>query len=93
MEEEKLLLPQRDRDRLKVLHEVQKGHLTQRQASQQLKLTNRWIRKLLLRMEKHGDRAVIMVYAGGPRRAGFTRGWRSERWSWCGASTPISGRR
>jgi hypothetical protein len=35
MEEEKLLLRQRDRDRLKVLHEVQKGHLTQRQAGEQ----------------------------------------------------------
>jgi hypothetical protein len=66
MEEEKLLLTQRDRDRLKVLHEVQKGHLTQRQASEQLKLTDRWIRKLLLRMQKHGDRAVIHGLRGRP---------------------------
>jgi transposase len=59
MEEEKLLLTQRDRDRLKVLHEVRKGHLTQRQASEQLKLSDRWIRKLLLRMKERGDRAVV----------------------------------
>ena len=59
MEEEKLLLTQRDRDRLKVLHEVRKGHLTQRQASAQLKVTDRWIRKLLLRMKERGDRAVV----------------------------------
>jgi len=59
MEEEKLLLTQRDRDRLKVLHEVRKGHLTQRQASVQLKLSDRWIRKLLLRMKERGDRAVV----------------------------------
>src|SRR5579862_5375004 len=59
MEEEKLLLTQRDRDRLKVLHEVRKGHLTQRQASAQLKVTDRWIGKLLLRMKERGDRAVV----------------------------------
>ena len=59
MEEEKLLLTQRDRDRLKVLHEVRKGQLTQRQASAQLKLSDRWIRKLLLRMKERGDRAVV----------------------------------
>ena len=59
MEEEKLLLTQRDRDRLKVLHEVRKGHLTQRQASAQLKLSDRWIRKLLLRMKERGNRAVV----------------------------------
>lgn len=59
MEEEKLLLTQRDRNRLKVLHEVRKGQLTQRQASKQLKLTDRWIRKLLLRMKERGDRVVV----------------------------------
>jgi len=59
MEEEKLLLTQRDRDRLKVLHEVRKGHLTQRQASAQLKLSDRWIRELLLRMKERKDRAVV----------------------------------
>jgi DNA-binding Lrp family transcriptional regulator len=59
MKEEKLLLTQRDRDRLKVLHEVGKGHLTQRQASEQLKLTDRWVRKMLQRIKERGDRAVV----------------------------------
>jgi hypothetical protein len=44
MEEEALLLTQRDRDVLKVLHEVQRGHITQRQGAEQLKRTSRWIR-------------------------------------------------
>jgi transposase len=66
MEEEKLLLTRRDRDRLKVLHEVGKGHLTQRQASEQLKLSDRWIRKLLLRMKEQGDRAVVHGLRGRP---------------------------
>jgi hypothetical protein len=44
MQVESLLLTQDDRDRLKVLHEVRRGHITQRQAAVQLKLTDRWIR-------------------------------------------------
>src|SRR5712692_45332 len=59
MEEETLLLTQQDRDRLKVLHEVQKGHITQRQAAGQLKLSDRWIRELVERIGEKGDKAVI----------------------------------
>jgi hypothetical protein len=56
MQEEKLQLKKRDRDRLKVLHEVRKGHITQGQAAEQLKLTDRWVRELCERIEKHGTR-------------------------------------
>ena len=59
MQEESLLLTRRDRDRLKVLHEVCKGHLTQREAGEQLKLTERWIREVLSRIRERGDRAVV----------------------------------
>jgi hypothetical protein len=59
MQEETLLLTQEDRDRLKVLHEVRKGHITQRQAAGQLKLTDRWIRELVERIGEKGDKAVI----------------------------------
>ena len=37
---------QADRDRLKVLHEVAKGHLAQKEAGEQLKPSERWVRKL-----------------------------------------------
>jgi hypothetical protein len=59
MQEEELLLKQRDRDFLKVLHEVRKGHITQRQGAEQLNVTDRWIRELLGRIGEDGDRAVI----------------------------------
>jgi transposase len=59
MEEEALLLTQRDRDVLKVLHEVQRGHITQRQAAERLKCTDRWIRQLVRRIQRKGDRAII----------------------------------
>ncbi len=45
----------RDRDRLKVLHEAEKGHLTQKQAGVQLKVSERWVRKLVGRLRKEGD--------------------------------------
>jgi len=66
MEEEKLLLTQRDRDVLKVVHEVQRGHITQREAAAQLKWTDRWIRKLVRRVESQGDRAIIHGLRGQP---------------------------
>lgn len=47
-----------ERDRLKVLHEVKKGHISQRQAAEELKLSRRWVRKLVKRLREQGDRAV-----------------------------------
>jgi len=54
-----LVLSAKDRDRLKVLHEVRQGHLTQRQAGEPLGLTDRWVRKLLRRVNQEGDRGVV----------------------------------
>ena len=59
MEEESLLLTRRDRDVLKVLHEVRRGHITQRKGAEQLKRTERWIRELVRRIEEKGDRGII----------------------------------
>jgi len=42
-----LVLSAKERDRLKVVHEVKKGHLTQRPAAAQLKLSDHWVSKLL----------------------------------------------
>jgi len=50
---------QKDRDRLKVLHEAEKGHLTQKQAGGQLKLSERWVRKLLARLRQEGDGGIL----------------------------------
>ncbi len=48
-----------DRDRLKVLHEVTKGHIRQSQAAQELGLSRRWVKKLVGRMRQQGDRGVM----------------------------------
>ncbi len=54
-----LVLSTKQRDRLKVLHEVKGGHLTQRAAARQLAISDRWVRKLLVRVEREGDRGVV----------------------------------
>ncbi len=49
----------KERDRLKVLHELQQGHFTQGAAAQQLGVTDRWVRKLLVRVKKEGDGGIV----------------------------------
>lgn len=63
---ELLLMSQRERDRLKVLHEVQRGHLTQKQAGAHFGLTARWVRKLLRRLKEEGDRGIMHQLRGRP---------------------------
>jgi len=53
--DEGLWMSTKERDRLKVLHEVKKRHITQKQAEVELGLTERWIRELLLRVRRRGD--------------------------------------
>ena len=59
MEPERIALSQQERDRLKVLHEVEQGHLTQVEAARRLKVTDRQVRRFLLRVRQQGDRAVV----------------------------------
>ena len=54
-EPELLLISQRERDRLKVLHEVQKGQLRQKQAAAQRGLTDRWVRQVQLQPRLKAD--------------------------------------
>jgi len=53
------MLSGKERDRLKVLHEVQGGHLTQGEAAGQLGISDREVRRLLVRIEEQGDRGVV----------------------------------
>jgi hypothetical protein len=66
METERITLNQRERDRLHVLHDVQQGRLTQVAAAQRIKLSERQIRRLVLRLGQEGDRAVIHGLRGRP---------------------------
>jgi transposase len=59
MEEERIEWGQRERDRLRVLHEVEQGHLKQREAGARLRLSEGQIRRLLQRVRQQGDRGVL----------------------------------
>jgi len=48
-----------ERDRLKVLHEVNEGHLKQKQGAEQLGVSERGFRKMLRRFREKGDGAVV----------------------------------
>jgi hypothetical protein len=57
--QERLSLSEKERDRLKVLDEVEQGHLRQRQGAEQLSLSERGFRKLLKRFRDKRDAAVV----------------------------------
>src|ERR1700680_3895203 len=59
METERIALSQRERDRLRVLHEVKRKQLTQSEAARRLKISDRQIRRLLVGLQQRGDRAVV----------------------------------
>ena len=66
METERMALSQRERDRIRTLHEVKQGHVTQVEAGRRLKLSDRQVRPLLLRMARDGDGAVVHGLRGRP---------------------------
>ncbi len=66
MEQERIELSQRERERLKVLHEVKQGHLRQVEAAGRLGLSTRQVRRLLVRVRTEGDRGVVHRLRGRP---------------------------
>jgi len=63
---ERITLSQRERDRLKVLHEVKQKHLSQVAAAARLKVTDRQVRRMLLRIRERGDAALVHGLRGRP---------------------------
>src|SRR4051794_6797106 len=57
MGEDRFEMGQKERDRLKVLHEARERQMTQQQAAEQLALTDRHVRRLVARLRTVGDRA------------------------------------
>lgn len=50
--QEGLWMSAKERDRLKVLHEVRKRHITQKQAGVELGISVRWVRTLVKRLRR-----------------------------------------
>src|SRR6202047_3254510 len=64
--QEGLWMSARERDRLKVLHEVRKRHITQKQAGVELGISVRWVRTLVKRLQREGDSALRHRLRGRP---------------------------
>jgi hypothetical protein len=73
-ETERMALSQREGDRIRVLPEVKQGHVSQVEAAKRLKLSDRPVRRLLLRVAKCGDQAVVHGVRGRPSNRRLTAG-------------------
>src|SRR5271157_4038389 len=76
--QEMLMLSAKERDRLKVLHEVRGGHLTQGEAAGQLGISDREVRRLLARIAAEGDRGVVHRLRGKASNRRLPEGLRSR---------------
>lgn len=56
---ERIDMSQGERDRLDWLKRARDGKMTQREAAERMGVTERWVRKLLRRMKREGDRVVV----------------------------------
>src|SRR5919201_6517900 len=61
-----LMMTQADRDRLVALKKAKKKLITQREAAEELGLSERHVRRLLCALKKHGDKAVVHGLRGRP---------------------------
>jgi hypothetical protein len=66
MQEGQLLMTQSERDRLVALKKAKKKLITQREAAEDLGITERHVRRLLRQLKKRGDRAVVHALRGLP---------------------------
>jgi len=56
---ERIELSAKERERLKVLQQVEEGHLKQIEAARRLRLTDRQLRRLQARLRREGDRGIV----------------------------------
>jgi hypothetical protein len=78
MTEERIELSQRERDKLKVLHELERRQIRQLEAAQRLSFSTRQLRRLIARIQKERDRGVIHRLRGAPSNREDLCGRRGE---------------
>lgn len=66
MDEDRIEMSQRERDRLKVMSAVMEGKRTQREAARLMRLDVRQIRRIQRRLEAGGDAAIVHGLRGRP---------------------------
>jgi len=65
-------MTQAERDRLVALKKAKKKLITQKQAAEELGLTERQVRRLLVGLKKRGDKAVVHALRGLPSNRGIS---------------------
>src|ERR1700733_5616371 len=63
---ERIAMSQAERDWLEGLKRVGDGKMTQREAAERMGVSDRWVRKMLTRMKREGDRVVVHGLRGRP---------------------------
>jgi hypothetical protein len=66
MPEERISMSQSERERLKVLHQIEQGHWRQVEGARRLQLSTRQVRRLQRRVSAEGDVGVIHRLRGRP---------------------------
>jgi transposase len=64
--EERIEMSQEERDRLHWLKLARDRRITQKQAAERIGVSERWVRKLLRRLKRRGDRAAVHGLRGRP---------------------------
>ena len=78
MDNGQLLLTQAERDRLTALKKAQKKLITQKQAAEDIGVTERQVRRLLVKLRCTGDKAVIHALRGRPSNQRFLQATEAE---------------
>jgi len=78
MGEERLELSKKERDWLKVLHDVERGHVTQVEAAVRMGLSTRQVRRLLRRVESEGDVGLIHGLRGRESNRKFSGEFKNQ---------------
>lgn len=63
---ERIAMSQEERDELNWLKQASDRKITQREAAERIGVSERWVRKLLKRMKREGDRVVVHGLRGKP---------------------------
>jgi hypothetical protein len=86
-------MTERDRDRLVVLKKAQKKLITQSQAAKELDVSERHVRRLLVRLREAGDKSVIHGLRGRESNRKLSTEVRDKAVRPCpvGGTVPITG--
>src|SRR5450759_4228162 len=75
---ERIAMSQEERDWLDWLKRARDGKMTQRQAAEQMRVSERWVRKLLAQMRREGDGVVVHGLRGQPSNRGIAEALRKR---------------